>query len=105
ARGIFATVHATLPEPMEPAAARAAFEQFYAGCPFIRVVPDSPQLQNVVGSNFCDVSVATRGRQAIAMAALDNLVKGMSGAAIQTMNRMCGLDERAGLWFPALRPV
>lgn len=105
ARGIFATVHATLPEPMEPAAARAAFEQFYAGCPFIRVVPDSPQLQNVVGSNFCDVSVATRGRQAIAMAALDNLVKGMSGAAIQNMNRMCGLDERTGLWFPALRPV
>jgi N-acetyl-gamma-glutamyl-phosphate reductase len=65
----------------------------------------SPELQNVVGSNLCDVSVVARGRQLVAMAALDNLIKGMAGTAIQNMNLMCGLEETTGLWTPSLRPV
>ncbi|HMQ15651.1 MAG TPA: N-acetyl-gamma-glutamyl-phosphate reductase [Phycisphaerae bacterium] len=105
ARGIFATVHATLPAETDEARLRADYERFYADCPFVRVVSSSPTLQDVVGSNFCDVGVAARGRQVIVMAALDNLVKGMAGAAIQNMNLMCGLDEKAGLWTPSLRPV
>lgn len=105
ARGIFATVHAELPDEIDQAGLTRLFEQHYAGCPFVRVVADSPTLQDVVGSNFCDVAVAARGRQVIAMAALDNLVKGMAGAAIQNMNLCCGLDERTGLWSPSFRPV
>ena len=58
-----------------------------------------------MGSNFCDIGVAARGRQVVAMAAIDNLVKGMAGAAIQNMNLMCGLPETTGLWTPSLRPV
>ncbi len=105
ARGIFVTVHLTLPERGEADALRREYEVFYEAAPFVRVVDDSPALQNVVGSNFCDVSVACRGRNVIAMAALDNLVKGMAGTAIQNMNLMCGLPETTGLWSPSYRPV
>ncbi len=73
--------------------------------PFVRIVPGSPSLEDVVGSNFCDVGVAVRGRQVVVMSAIDNLVKGMAGMAIQNMNLMCGLPETLGLWTPSLRPV
>lgn len=105
ARGIFATVHATLPEPAETAALARRYAEFYRASPFVRVVPESPTLQDVVGSNFCDLAVTARGRQVVALAALDNLVKGMAGVAIQNMNLMCGLPETTGLWSPSLRPV
>jgi len=104
-RGIYVTVHAELPAAAETAEIRRRYEEFYASAPFVRVVPDPPELQNVIGSNFCDVSVAVRRRQIVAMAALDNLVKGMSGTAVQNMNLMCGLPETTGLWSPALRPL
>ena len=104
-RGIFATVYATLAEPMDAEALLRRYEQFYAGSPFVRVAAGSPSLEDVVGSNFCDIGVAARGRQVVAMAAIDNLVKGMAGAAIQNMNLMCGLPETTGLWTPSLRPV
>ena len=81
------------------------YEEFYAGSPFVRVAPGSPTLEDVVGSNFCDLGVAARGRQVVAMSAIDNLVKGMAGTAIQNMNLMCGLPETTGLWTPSLRPV
>lgn len=104
-RGIFATAHLTLPGVNDSETLRRRYEDYYAESPFVRVVEGSPRLQDVVGSNFCDVGVACRGRQVIAMAALDNLVKGMAGAAIQNMNLMCGLPETAGLWLPSLLPV
>lgn len=105
ARGIFVTVHLTQPEP-EPAVTLARrYREFYSESPFIRVRDGSPTLQDVVGSNFCDIGVAARGRQVVVMAALDNLVKGMAGTAIQNMNLMCGLPETTGLWTPSVRPV
>ena len=60
------------------------YEEFYAGSPFVRVTAGSPTLEDVVGSNFCDLGVAARGRQVVAMSAIDNLVKGMAGTAIRT---------------------
>lgn len=104
-RGIFATVHLTLNDSTTTADLREHYGRFYADSPFIRIVEDSPTLQNVVGSNFCDIGVVARGKQVIAMAALDNLIKGMAGAAIQNMNLMCGLEETTGLWQPSLRPL
>jgi N-acetyl-gamma-glutamyl-phosphate reductase len=59
----------------------------------------------VIGTNYFDFSLVVRGKQVVAMGALDNLVKGMAGQAIQNMNVMCGLAETTGLWFPALGPV
>ncbi|TWT44584.1 N-acetyl-gamma-glutamyl-phosphate reductase [Phycisphaerae bacterium RAS1] len=104
-RGIFATVHLTMSQETNTVALREQYRTFYAGSPFVRLRDESPTLQDVVGSNFCDISVACRGHKVIAMAALDNLVKGMAGAAIQNMNLMCGLPETAGLWTPSLRPL
>lgn len=104
-RGIFVTVHLTLPAAESADSIRGRYEDFYADKPFVRIVSGSPALQNVVGSNFCDISVACRDRQVIAMAAIDNLVKGMSGTAIQNMNLMCGLPETTGLWIPSFRPL
>lgn len=104
-RGIFVTVHGLLAAESDSATMRERIATFYADSPFIRVVEGSPELQNVIASNFCDIGVAVRGRQAIVMAAIDNLVKGMAGAAIQNMNLCCGLPETAGLWTPAPRPV
>ncbi|MEW6253170.1 MAG: N-acetyl-gamma-glutamyl-phosphate reductase [Planctomycetota bacterium] len=105
ARGIAVTAHVPLPDGFDPGDLAARYAEFYEPCPFVRLTPEPPSLQNVVGSNFCDIAVATRGRQVVAMAALDNLVKGMAGTAIQNMNLMCGLPETTGLWFPAMRPV
>lgn len=104
-RGIFVTAHLSLAEPVTVAALQEHYARFYADCPFIRMVDGSPTLQDVIGSNFCDIAVAARGRKVIAMAALDNLVKGMAGAAIQNMNILCGLPEITGLWTPSVRPV
>ena len=104
-RGIYITAHFELRAPSDTAAMKQRYEMFYADCPFVRVLDAPPELQNVAGSNFCDLCVAVRGKQVVAMAALDNLGKGMSGTAIQNMNLMCGLPENTGLWSPAARPL
>ncbi len=105
ARGIYSTAHLTLPEGIESADLRRRYAEFYAASRFVRVVDGAPALQDVVGSNFCDIGVAARGRQVVVMSALDNLVKGMAGCAIQNLNLMCGLEETSGLWAPSFRPV
>lgn len=105
ARGIYVTAHATLDTSVDAVLLQQRYTDFYAGSPFVRIVDTAPTLQDVVGSNFCDIGVSCRGKQLLVMAALDNLVKGMSGTAIQNMNLMCGLDETTGLWTPSFRPV
>lgn len=105
ARGIYVTFHATLTRDTTAAELAQRYADYYAGSPFIRMRPEPPRLQDVVGANFCDIAVAARGRQILVMAALDNLVKGMSGVAIQNLNLMCGFPETTGLWAPSFRPV
>ncbi|HEV8231413.1 MAG TPA: N-acetyl-gamma-glutamyl-phosphate reductase, partial [Thermoanaerobaculia bacterium] len=65
-----------------------------------------PQTKATLGSNFCDVAVRVdAGRQlAVAVSAIDNLVKGAAGQAIQNMNLMFDFPETEGLWVPALFP-
>ena len=104
-RGIYITAHLTLTEPINAAALQKRYADFYTDSPFVRILDYPPELQSVVGSNFCDIGLAIRGRQVVAMAALDNLIKGMAGTAIQNLNLMCGLPETTGLWAPALRPL
>jgi N-acetyl-gamma-glutamyl-phosphate/LysW-gamma-L-alpha-aminoadipyl-6-phosphate reductase len=104
-RGVFVTAYLRLERETSSEALRETYESFYKDCDFVRVRTASPELQNVVGSNFCDVYVVARGRQVVCMAALDNLIKGMAGQAIQNMNIMCGLPETEGLWQPAMRPL
>ena len=56
-----------------------------------------PELKDVKGTNFCDIGVKAAGNLLIIVSAIDNLLKGASGQAVQNMNIMYGLDEKAGL--------
>ena len=105
ARGIFVSAYFELSHAMKTQELRQKYEEFYYSSPFIRVVGDSPELQAVLGSNFCDISVQCRGKQVVAMAALDNLGKGMASQAIQNMNCMFGLPETTGIWIPGMGPI
>jgi len=106
-RGILATCYVRTAAGVEPAAAQAHYRKRYEGSPFVRVLTDKlPETKATQGSNFCDVAVlaAPAERLVVAVAALDNLVKGASGQAIQCMNLMFGLKQEEGLWAPPLYP-
>ncbi len=101
ARGIHVTLQAKATAPVSEAALRAVYEEAYAGAPFVRVVDGTPRIKDVVASNFCHIGVATDGDTVVVMSAIDNLVKGAAGGAVQWMNRLWSLPETAGLEMPA----
>lgn len=106
-RGILVTAYLSVAGSVTTEEATSILREAYAGEPFVRVLADVlPQTKATSGSNFCDVAVRvdTHGGTLIAMAALDNLVKGASGQAVQNMNVMMGLPEDLGLWTPGLYP-
>jgi N-acetyl-gamma-glutamyl-phosphate reductase len=65
-----------------------------------------PATKNTLGSNYCHIGlkVDKRTNRVVVVSAIDNLVKGAAGQAVQNMNLMCGLDERTGIDFPAFYP-
>jgi N-acetyl-gamma-glutamyl-phosphate reductase len=97
ARGIFATVQAKATGPVSAADLREYVDSQYAESPFVRVVDGSPRLKNVVASNMAEVGVAVSGDTVVVMSAIDNLVKGAAGGAMQWMNRLFGQPDTAGL--------
>ena len=101
-RGIYVTAHLLLQEELPFDELHSRYERFYQHAPFVRLCPHSPQLGAVVGSNFCDIGLAVRGRRVVVMAVLDNLIKGMAGQAIQNLNLLCGLPQDRGLRVPAI---
>ncbi|MDR7521085.1 MAG: N-acetyl-gamma-glutamyl-phosphate reductase [Armatimonadota bacterium] len=106
-RGILATAYLRLAHGLTAAEAEGILMEAYAKEPFVRVLPGGlPQTKATYGSNYCDVAVRVDSRTGvlIVMAAIDNLVKGASGQAIQNMNIMCGFPERMGLDGPPLFP-
>lgn len=100
-RGILATVYAKLKTGVTEAEIQAAYAHAYEAKPFIRLLPAGtfPETRWVKGSNYTDIgfTIDTRTDRIIACGALDNLVKGAAGQAVQNMNIVFGLDERAGL--------
>ncbi len=96
-RGIHTTIFATPPDGGD--GLLPALEAAYAGEPFVRVSDRLPDTKHVTGTNFCDVSVRhdPRTGRAILLSAVDNLVKGAAGQAVQNFNLMAGLEETAGL--------
>jgi len=74
-----------------------AFEETYAGEPFVRLRDDLPNVKHVRDTNFCDITVRLTGGKVIVFSALDNMLKGASGQAVQNMNLMFGQDPTAGL--------
>ena len=99
ARGIFVTAYATCRQPLEQV--RRLYDDFYADAAFTHVVPESPDMKQVVGTNKALVSVARYDDQLLMTSCIDNLLKGAVGQAVQNMNLMFGLDERLGLRLKA----
>ncbi|BBO80561.1 N-acetyl-gamma-glutamyl-phosphate reductase [Desulfosarcina ovata subsp. sediminis] len=100
-RGMQSSIYATLAPGVDAAQVRSCLETAYAGRPFVRLLPDGrwPDTLHVKGTNFCDIGWAVdpgTGRL-ILLSAIDNLVKGAAGQAVQNMNLMVGLDETVGL--------
>ncbi len=105
-RGIFTTGHIFTKEPLSTGDVQALYEEFYRDKPFVRLPGGVPSLTAVRGSNFCDIGfeVDAENNRIVVLSAIDNLVKGASGQAIQNMNLMFGLGETRGLWMPAAAP-
>lgn len=104
-RGIFVSVYANLTSSEDGPSVRDSFTSFYREASFVRIRTTPPRLVDVVGTNFCDISISIRGSQVVVMSAIDNLGKGMAGQAIQNMNRVFGVPERTGLMIGSLGPV
>jgi N-acetyl-gamma-glutamyl-phosphate reductase common form len=104
ARGIFASIYCELKKEMSVSDARAIFAEFYRESSFVRLVEGSPDINWVKTTNFCDIGFAARGRQLVVFTAIDNLVKGAAGQAVQNMNLMFGLDETTGVMLIGTNP-
>lgn len=112
-RGILATCHVFLTESLSQIEIWRLYREAYSEEPFVRLVRDRkgifryPDPKIVVGSNYCDVGfeVDENTDRVVALSAIDNLMKGAAGTAVQDMNIMCGWDEREGLWDAGLHPV
>ena len=100
-RGILATVYADVKDGVTYEQIRNAYEEYYRDEFFIRLLDDGKcaDIHNVRYSNFCDISLHfdKRAGKLVACAAIDNMVKGAAGQAIQNMNIIFGLDEKTGL--------
>ncbi len=106
-RGILCSTFIDLTNATKPQDVRSLFETQFKNDPFIRVLPEhtAAELENVVGSNFADISIFSKEDKVIIHVAIDNLIKGMAGQAIQNMNIALGLPETTGLFFGGLRPI
>jgi N-acetyl-gamma-glutamyl-phosphate reductase len=107
-RGILSTIYASLKEDISLPELHALYSSVYAQEKFVRVCPSGlfPNISSVCGSNYCDIglTVDLRTKRIIIVSAIDNLIKGAAGQAVQNMNIICGLREDAGLPMAPLYP-
>ena len=105
-RGILSTVYMRATEGTTMGDVESAFNKQYGTDPFVRCIDSPPETRWVVGSNNALISyhLDERTGTVIALCAIDNLVKGAAGQAIQKMNLMFGFDETAGLEAPGMMP-
>ena len=107
-RGILSTIYVNLSRKAAMTEISGLYEKMYGNEPFVRLLGTAslPSTQQVRGSNYCDISLNLDERtgRLIIISAIDNIVKGASGQAVQNMNLMCGFDEDAGLQHAPLFP-
>ncbi len=103
-RGIFASAYLETTNILTNEDVKNLYESFYKDSFFVRVVENSPDINWVKTTNFCDISAHSNGRQIAVFSAIDNLVKGAAGQAVQNMNLMFGLDETTALKFVGTNP-
>lgn len=107
-RGILITAYASLAREVSYEEVKAAYDRYYSTERFVRVLEKDvcPQTKWVEGSNYVDVNfkIDPRTKRVIMMGAMDNLVKGAAGQAVQNMNLMFGFDEAEGLMLAPMFP-
>jgi N-acetyl-gamma-glutamyl-phosphate/LysW-gamma-L-alpha-aminoadipyl-6-phosphate reductase len=112
-RGVLATAHLFAKPGVSEKDLWRAYRQTYRNEPFVRIVKEQtglyryPEPKILAGSNYADVGFEfdPDTRRIVAIGAIDNLMKGASGTAVQCMNLMFGWDETTGLGFPGLHPI
>ncbi len=103
-RGIFASCYLETTNILTNEDLKNLYENFYADAFFVRIVEHSPDINWVKTTNFCDIAAHSFGKQIVVFSAIDNLVKGASGQAVQNMNLMFGLNETTGLRLIGTNP-
>ena len=103
-RGVFASCYMETTVNLTNEDVKNLYELFYKNAFFVRLVENSPDINWVKTTNFCDLAAHSDGKQIVVFSAIDNLVKGASGQAVQNMNLMFGLDERTGLMLIGTNP-
>ncbi len=96
-RGILCSIYPRLKQPISATEVLESYRRFYKDQPFIRVVDHIPATKDVAHTNFCDITVRMNRNQLVVFAAIDNLIKGASGVAVQNMNLLLGLDQRTAM--------
>jgi N-acetyl-gamma-glutamyl-phosphate/LysW-gamma-L-alpha-aminoadipyl-6-phosphate reductase len=112
-RGLLVTIHTVPNEGKTEKDVWKAYRSCYGTEPFIRIVKENtgiyryPEPKLLQGTNFCDIGfeMDTHTNRLVVIAAIDNLVKGTAGQAVQAMNLMCGFEETMALKFPGLHPI
>jgi LysW-gamma-L-alpha-aminoadipyl-6-phosphate/LysW-L-glutamyl-5-phosphate reductase len=112
-RGVLATAHCFLKAGATEKDLWRAYRNTYKDEPFVRIVKDKtgiyryPEPKILSGANYADVGfeIDEATGRTVSLCAIDNLMKGAAGSAVQAMNLMCGFEERAGLDFPGLHPI
>ena len=103
-RGIFASCYMETKVNITNEDLDNLYRGFYEDSFFVRIVEGSPDINWVKNTNFCDIAMHSDGKQIAVFSAIDNLVKGAAGQAVQNMNLMFGLDEKTGLIFTGGNP-
>ncbi len=112
-RGALATCHLFMKNEFDEKDIWKLFRKYYGNEPFIRIVKERegayryPEPKLLSGTNYCDIGFKKdeRSNRLVVICAIDNLMKGAGGQAVQAFNIMYGLDETTGLTFPGLHPV
>ncbi len=112
-RGVLATCHVFMKEDFEEKDIWKVYRKEYGQEPFIRIVKDQegvyrfPEPKLLSGTNFCDIGFEKdeNSNRLVVISAIDNLMKGAAGQAVQAFNIMHGFDETLGLTFPGLHPI
>ncbi len=99
-RGILASIY--MDTDLSERELISLFKDYYEPYPFVHISDENIDLKQVVNTNKGLLHIEKHGKKAFILSAIDNLIKGASGQAVQNMNLMCGLDERAGLYLKAV---
>jgi len=103
-RGIFASCYLETTNNLTNEDVENIYRKYYEGSFFVRLVDGSPDINWVKNTNFCDIAAHSNGRQIVVFSAIDNLVKGAAGQAVQNMNLMFAIEEKTGLVFAGGNP-